>query len=401
MKVAWICNFSNAEIQSIVHPGLISNEYAPWITQLAKLFESEMDIELHIISPHEDILGYKHLNLRNIQYHFFNPKIKFRRWSLLDLFDFNLRLGYIYNKYVIRTFINKIKPDIIHLHGAENAYYSSSIFQFKNNYPVFITIQGFISHSAEIGNYNTKKRIEIETRILKTFNHFGYRTHQMAEDIRVFNPEAILHWHHYPIAKPEPIETAKVYDIVFFARLCRDKGIEDLLEVISLIKKDNPDIRACIIGGNFDKYLTYLKNKASQLGILHNVDWTGHLPTQKDVHKMASKAKLCVLPTYHDIISGTIIESLFLKLPVVAYNVGSIHEVNDNCDIISLVPKGDIISLAKEIMRLLLNPEILNFKSEKGYSRALEMFDNSLIVNDLIESYKSVIHEFGRNNGTI
>ena len=41
MRIVWICHFFNAEIQNIIHPGIITNEYAPWITQLAKLYETE------------------------------------------------------------------------------------------------------------------------------------------------------------------------------------------------------------------------------------------------------------------------------------------------------------------------------------------------------------------------
>jgi len=57
LTIAWICHFTNSEIQHIIKPWNRINEIAPWITQLAKLFESEKRIELHIISPHEYIRG--------------------------------------------------------------------------------------------------------------------------------------------------------------------------------------------------------------------------------------------------------------------------------------------------------------------------------------------------------
>lgn len=390
MRVAWICHFSNAEIQNILHPGIITNENAPWITQLAKLFETESSVELHIIAPHAHIMWYKQFTLRNIHYHFFNPSIYFFRWSLFDIFNFNIKTEFIYNKLIIRHIVKKINPDLIHLHGAENAYYSSAIFQFRKKNPVLITVQGFISHTSEKADMYTQKRIEIEKRVLSTFKHIGYRTKTMGEVIRSFNPHAILHWHGYPFAEITPIEIKKKYDIVFFARVCKDKGIEDLLKAISIIKRQMKDVKLCVIGAGSSDY----KNMADQLGLSENIYWAGFLPTQADVHKLASSSRISVLPTWHDVISGTISESMFLKLPVVAYAVGSIPEVNDKEECITLVAKGDVNALAEKILWLLKNPEIMKLKSERTYKRANEMFNNTEVLGDLLNAYKEVIHEF-------
>ena len=45
--------------------------------------------------------------------------------------------------------------------------------------------------------------------------------------------------------------------------------------------------------------------------------------------KHAINARICVLPTYHDILPGTILESMFMKLPVIAYDVTGLSELND------------------------------------------------------------------------
>jgi len=154
----------------------------------------------------------------------------------------------------------------------------------------------------------------------------------------------------------------------------------------------------CVIGeGKSESF----KKLALDLGIQENVFWAGFLPTQDDVHKLASQAKISILPTYHDIISGTILESLFLKIPVVAYNVGSIHEVNEKEEIISLVEKQSINGLAQEIEFLLDNPDVRRKRAEKGYRRAHEMFVHSddEIRESLFNAYWEVIRDF--NNSKI
>lgn len=225
------------------------------------------------------------------------------------------------------------------------------------------------------------------------FKHFGYRTETMGADIKAINKEATLHWHHYPMQEICPVDVEKQFDVVFFARVCKEKGIGDLLEAVAEIKKEKPDISLCVIGGG---KTDIWKEKAKELGISGNVFWAGFLPAQKDVHKMASAARISVLPTYHDIISGTIIESLFLKIPVVAYDVGSIHEVNQHEKIITLVDKFDINGLAESVLLLLNDSKLRQEIAEKGYTRVHEMFSTSVdvIKTEFLNTYSNVINDF-------
>jgi glycosyltransferase involved in cell wall biosynthesis len=305
----------------------------------------------------------------------------------------NYRTNFIYLKFVIWRLIRKIKPDLIHLHGTE-VDYSSSIFQFKKKYPILITIQGFVSHATNKDDYFIKRRINVEQLIFRRFIHFGYRTRTMGNDILKYCPNAVLNWHHYPISEINCIVTEKKFDLVFFARVTKDKGIEDLLKGIALIKKSRPDISLCIIGGTNNKYIDYLRELANKLDISDNITWTGYIPKQSDMFKIASSSRISVLPTHQDIISGTIIESMFLRLPVVAYNVGSIYEINETGQFINLIDKGDIIGMADKIISLLKHPEELAVISEKAYNRALEMFDNKHIHSDLTNAYNQVINDF-------
>lgn len=391
-RVVWICHFSNQEIMDILQPIPRGNMRAPWITLLAEIFEDQSDVELHIISPHSNINGSRRFVLRGVHYHFFSSTIpfsknKFRGFGHCLAF-FNRLTRFHFFKSKIQDIVTNINPDVIHLHGTENPYYSASVLGFKDVYPVLITIQGFISHSLQ-KNATTRSRTYYEKRIIKTFNHFGYRTKTMGKHIHELNPRAVLHWHWYPVrvAIAEPME--KEFDVVFFARITKDKGIEDLLRAVAIIREKKPSLRVRIIGGNCPRKL---KNQYAYLE--NTVDWVGFIPTQDSLHQLASSAKISVLPTYHDIIPGTIIESMYLKLPVVSYDVGSIHEINDHQEIITLVKKGDVEGLANAILSLLNDEISQKEKADKGYKRAFEMFDNSNIYNDLMHAYRAVVSSF-------
>lgn len=400
LKVVWLCHFSNREVQAILRPTHPVGEMAPWITLLAEMCEARSDLEVHIVAPHVYIGRDRHFTLRGIHYHIFRAAYPFCSLPVpyfdTALFVFNWITDYACIKAKVRRLVLAIDPDIVHLHGAENTYYASTALQFRRKYPVLVTIQGFISHSPG-RDWVTRHRTRYERRILQTLSHVGYRSDTMAVDIRAINPRACLHWHYYPYRATAPFDVPKEFDIVFFARITKTKGIEDLLQALVLVRRRRPEIRVCIIGACGHRYLHAVTQVFAELQ--DNLVWAGFLPTQNEVHRLASAARLCVLPTYFDTIPGTIIESLFLKLPVVAYDVGSIHEINARDEVVRLVPKGDIPGLADAILDLLTDDERLREMAEKGSARAHEMFDGRTIVADIRRAYEGTIAAFRSGRG--
>jgi hypothetical protein len=51
----------------------------------------------------------------------------------------------------------------------------------------------------------------------------------MGKDVRAINPQAELHWINYTVPKLDVLDVKKTHDLVFYARICKDKGIEDLI----------------------------------------------------------------------------------------------------------------------------------------------------------------------------
>lgn len=390
-----MCGFTNKMVQQKIKPMKYVGEIAPWISNLISVFENNEHIELHVISPHQYIRGTKKFSHCGIHYYFVNQGIPLAGKNWPSIFPLDLWTDYYMFRKKIKSLVEKINPDIIHLHGAENTYHSSAIMQFSGEYPVFVTVQGIINQSGS-ETKRVLRRKQREKEIFRTFRHFGYRTETMVADIKKMSSEAVLHKHHYLVRRVDIHKTEKLFDLVFFARVTREKGIEDLIHAISIIKLNYPAISLCVIGsGRIEK----LKQMAAELGVEENIVWAGFLPEHSDVHELASKAKISVLPTYHEIISGTIVESMFLQLPVVAYDVGSIHEVNKHEIIISLVEKGDVNGLAAAIIELLDNEDLRKTRGERGRERALEMFvtEKQQIEDELLQLYRSIIGDFRKS----
>lgn len=399
IKVVWLCHFSNAEIQAILKPFKKVNEYAPWIPMTLKVLENDPRLDIYILAPHEYISGIHRFDIRGIHYIFYNAHMPFigRHWP--GFFKWDYISNFFTNKCITKQLVNKIKPDIIHLQGAENAYYSSTILPLLKKYPSILTIQGFISHASSLQSKQLKKRVVTEQKIIQYIPVAFYRTKKMAEDIKRINPSVMLFWNMYASLsiENELKQVNKKYDIVFFARVSKDKGIFDLLQAVAILKSTYPGISVCVIGGGC---IEEGKKYAMDLGIANNVYWAGFLPTQKEVRQLAVQAKISVLPTYFDIIPGTIIESMFLGIPVVSYYTDSIPEINEKEEVISLVEKGNVHALAKAMQELLDNPELRKERSVKGIKRAEEMFvfEDEEIRLSLLKGYIHAIKVFQNNN---
>jgi glycosyltransferase involved in cell wall biosynthesis len=399
IKVVWLCHFVNQEMKEYFNMPAV-NSFAPWIDLLINLFKSNQEIELHILAPNLFTNSDYDFTKDGINYHFYKftpvPLNNDYLRKILFFLKFNDRSNYSWIKNKITKKVNSINPDLIHLFGAENPYYSSGIIPLFKVYPVLLTIQGFIRKTS----FNTpsiRKRIKIEELIIRNVKNIGIRTEEMKKDVLSLNRDAIFHIHNLPIKKPGVIKNNigahEPIDCIFFSRISKDKGIEDLLAAIAIVKHKLPNVSLHIIGSAPKSYLDFLMQKCRELNIENNVLFLGFLPAQSDIYKHAFEAKICVLPTYHDIIPGTIIESMFMKLPVIAYAVGGIPELNNNEETVVLVEKQNISQLAENILHLINNAELRVKLSEKGYKHANKMFDNNNIAKDLLHAYKSVISQ--------
>jgi glycosyltransferase involved in cell wall biosynthesis len=306
---------------------------------------------------------------------------------------FHYLTNFIYLKLRIRRIIKRINPSLIHLFGTENAYFSSTILQLSKIKPVIISIQGYASHISS-NSYFIRKRKKIEHQIIKCYKDFGTGDEPMKCFLKSINPKVIFHHHEFAINKPQYCSTDyshKVYDIVFFARVSKDKGVEDLIKATSIIKKDKKGIKVCVIGPVSTNYLKYIKDLAIKLEVRTNIDFKGALNTLDDVHKIAVLSRVTVLPTYADAIPGTILESMLMKIPCVAYAVGGLPSLNHDCDAIILVKKGSINELAEKISEVLNGKLGKDKMIEDGYNMVNQRWDDKIIGNSIYSIYQKLL----------
>jgi glycosyltransferase involved in cell wall biosynthesis len=393
IRVVILCHFTDQEIQSHLPLRKPVREFAPWIVSTLRELAKYDEIEIHLVSPHAHLKRNTSFASGNVHYHFFATGMPFFHRNWPGFFQWDLWTNFRANRRKIKDIIHRISPDIIHLYGAENAYYATAFLDHLNH-PHLVTIQGFLYLvEGQKKNPVIFRRIAIEKEIYSKTKNFGIRYSYMEDELKKLNPNANYYWHHIPANIYIPGRIEKTYDVVYFAKLSKAKGIEDFIKVIGRIKRRYPEICAKVLGPATPEYMRFLKELTIAEGCSGNIEFKGFIPTQKELHSMVSEAKICLLPVYFDTIPGTIVESMFLKTAVVSYKTGGIPTLNESVKAVELVEKGDIQGLADRVLYLLTNEISRINQVETAKKLAEETFSAKKAIANQIKAYNSIVSQ--------
>lgn len=161
--------------------------------------------------------------------------------------------------------------------------------------------------------------------------------------------------------------------ILFVGRLCKEKGIEEVIKAISLLKRE--DTILLIVGANFysSGIVSPYEEKLKELSkkIQKKVYFTGYID-YKEIVFLYNLADIVVLPSMWEEPAGmTIIEAMACKKPVITTYSGGIPEYvgEGNC---ILLRRDEKISenISQYINKLLKDLKFSVYLSEKAYLRA-------------------------------
>ncbi len=417
LKVVWICHFSNQDIRDRLplsqmrvfnfFKNVIGSErkkykdFAPWINNLINEFENFDDIELHVISPHKGLIPFSHeFERRRIHYHFFKPELPFMLSTIGNSIFRNMNKSYFLNRLLVKKLIRKIKPDLINLIGTENPYYSITSLDIKN-IPVYISAQTVYTNplrKIHSGNCN-KLNWDVELRIHQKEKYFGC-TGRMHRDLILHNnPDAIIFKMFFPLQKPSQVkEVPKEFNFVFFAAdVTPKKGIEDALDALAVVKKEKRNVTLNVVGKCAPDYFQILQCKINELNLKENVSFNEYFPVHADMHQHVKKSKFALLPIKLDVISGSVIESMLLELPVVTYKTSGTPYLNKDGETVLLADIGDIHNLADNMLKLLNNPDLAEKLKKVAKNFVEKEFDNTTSAKRLVINYRAVIDHYYKN----
>jgi glycosyltransferase involved in cell wall biosynthesis len=141
--------------------------------------------------------------------------------------------------------------------------------------------------------------------------------------------------------------TKKEEYVIFWTTLIPPKGILNFLYIINLLKKRGVSVRAKVSGKFiYDKFKRLFFNYIRDNGL--DVEYLGFLD-RKELYVTVSKAKLLIYPSLADGFPITILESLALGTPVIAYSIPTVYSVFKDISAVKFVKEGDIRKFVDEV----------------------------------------------------
>ena len=417
IKVVLLCHYWSEEMAEMVGRKHYFRELSPWIQETVNLFKGKDDVEYHVVAPNYASNQNVECERDGIQYHFYHysptwlskltaPIIK-RTVKHSEPYKIAERLANTLTGF--RTpvksavaIIRDINPDLIHLYGSENPDYSAPAIQLFQEYPMLLTVQGYAYLQSPSKMFLEKKfydyRVKYESYLNNNMRFFTSSRQLTAQEFRDLRPGHFNSCESVysvtvitKVPKVDASTTDKKYDLVYYARIDKNKGIEDLINALAELKAKGRYMKVLVMGRGSEFYIDQLEATIKDKGLDELVDFAGFIENHEDVYKFAAQARLMVLPTHNDGIPNTIREAMFMKLPVVANNVGGIPRFNENRHCIHLVELGDLYGLANGICKMLDDEEYREELVKNAYQEAHEVYSPAAVYKQLVYSYKDVI----------
>ena len=188
--------------------------------------------------------------------------------------------------------------------------------------------------------------------------------------------------------KPPVIRIKKTENsILFIGRIAHVKGIDILIKIMAIIKKEIPNIKLNIVGGGLESYKKILNKIIIKKKVKKNIKFYGKL-YGKEKWKQFYSNTILIIPSRKEGFGNVAIEGMLCKIPVVVSNNGALPEAVNKYGIIINIK--DIPGSAKKIINLLKNKNLRKNLPEKAKKYA-EKFTEEKLGKILIEEYKKAI----------
>ena len=185
----------------------------------------------------------------------------------------------------------------------------------------------------------------------------------------------------------------KDIDVLFAGTFRNLKGPDRVLQMLGLLKKDFPAIKACFIGEGY-LYKSCI-DLAAMLAISENVTFTGHIDDPEDYFQ---RSKILVMPSRSEGLPTSMLEAMACGCVPVISNVGNISDAANHSGNAFLVNNyRDIKSFAKYI-HILLSDDSLRKKMAQEGIRTVKDNYSALQQSKIVDQ---MLGKLFRNNGSI
>lgn len=171
---------------------------------------------------------------------------------------------------------------------------------------------------------------------------------------------------------------------LFIGRVMKEKGVDELFKAARRIKKEYPEVIFDIVGPMEDEYESVIE-KLEEEGI---INYYGY---QKDVRPFIARCHCFVLPSWHEGMANTNLESASSGRPIITSNIpGCMEAVKNNMSGFLCKTKNsdDLYKVIKKFIELPYEERKVMGVTGRKYIE--KVFDKKKIVTRTIEFLESV-----------
>jgi glycosyltransferase involved in cell wall biosynthesis len=181
--------------------------------------------------------------------------------------------------------------------------------------------------------------------------------------------------------------------ILSAARLAPQKGLEYLIDAIPfLINHLNLPFRVVLAGDG--PLSSQLKDRVKNLGVENYVIFLGF---RSDVGNLLAASDIVVIPSLWEGLSISLLEAMGAGKPIITTTIGSNTEVLSNRENALLIPPKDTEALAKAIIELAQNPDLLQHLATKAQA----LFESTYSEEKMLQKYKEAYLKLLKQKGIV
>lgn len=174
-------------------------------------------------------------------------------------------------------------------------------------------------------------------------------------------------------------------NLLFLGRLCKEKGINELLDAVAELKQEFPKLQLYLGGIWVDEKL---EEKAKEYEeFVHYLGWIDS--KKKDAY--FQKCNIFVLPTYFEGLPMSLLEAMAYGCACVASEVGGIPQVMTDRKDGLMIPSKDVQSLKEALKNLLCDSELQKKLGVNARKTVEDNFEINKSIRDLIKNYEFIM----------
>ncbi|MCB0490723.1 MAG: glycosyltransferase family 4 protein, partial [Cyclobacteriaceae bacterium] len=169
--------------------------------------------------------------------------------------------------------------------------------------------------------------------------------------------------------------------LLHVASFVPEKNHEGLLRIAQMLTARKVDFKLLLVGEG--KLRANMEQQVPERGLSDCVYFAGY---RNDIPDLMARASAVVLPSLIEGLPGVILEAMYCKTPVIAYDVGGISEVVKNGETGWLIGKGDEEKFVDAIINV-LQSNVEKIKSN-AYQMVIQYYDNRVVAGKFEKVYE-------------